>query len=470
MRSPTTRSGWSVAFVALVFCATLFGASAAYATLPSGWVLQNSWENAAIVSVSFINSNQGWVLFGNNSQLSMTTNGGATWQDVSTSGFNTDIECISFATSNIGWAVGGGSTVYKTTDGGSTWTTATTEYPSGVPLHKVQAVDTNHVWAVGEATLILSTSDGSTWATATVDGVNLGSGGLLGLHMEDATHGWASGYDQTGKGMVVALGSNGHWAPQASGSLGIEPLSSVWFTDNLHGWVVGHYFGNGGANVYATSNGGVNWALRASTVTTQDPYAICFVNQTHGFIGTGFNIDHNKSLLESTDGGAHWTAFDPSPTGEYASMVLAFASPDANHLWAGGAYWVADPAGVWAFRSTTATTKQLIGEPIIKPQFPKTPFTVEDHDWLKTTGTLAPKHKPGTYSIRVVLEKRVGTKWVVKRSYKAKLSKSGWSYSTKVKFPSAGRWRIRAMHGSGKSAIKSSYTYYKVIVDDWDIP
>ena len=54
---------------------------------------------------------------------------------------------------------------------------------------------------------------------------------------------------------------------------------------------------------------------------------------------------------------------------------------------------------------------------------------------------------------------------VNRKSFKAKLTSSGRGYWTEIKFPDTGKWRIRAIHGSGNAAVKSAYTDYKVIVD-----
>ncbi|MDR3685677.1 MAG: YCF48-related protein [Coriobacteriia bacterium] len=479
------RALWRAGLAAGALCVALLAATAAtaiplpspgpYTGLPAGWILQvTRASDLGVTSISFPNTTDGWALLGGSEQKALlkTTDGGKNWTDITPVGLNLYISAISFADAHTGWAVGMDDTIYKSTDAGSSWTTATTPAVTTL-LYAVQAVDPEHVTAVGNPTFVVSTSDGTNWSQAPVDGDALiADGELFALHMVSATQGWACGEDGSGDGMVLSRASNGHWVRQTTASPQ-RSFESIWFTDVSHGWAVSDTGQEVGADMFATENGGATWSLRASNVTTQSPRAIAFLNNNHGFIGCDprGTLTGNQVLLETTDGGAHWTGFDPNPPGfdqSGAAIVRSFSVPDAYHIWAGGGFGLEDPPAVWALQ--TAAPKQLLGAPVIVPQFSSKPFTVEDHDWLHVNGSLSTRHKTGTYSVNIVEEKRVGKKWKVKRSFKAKTSRSGWTYSAKIIFSSSGNWRIRAVHGRGKSSVASGYTYYGVIRDGWDNP
>ena len=456
-----------------------FATTAAYADLPPGWVLQQSWVNGPVSSISFANVSDGWAVL--DGDLIKTTNGGTTWNAVATTGWPDGLVwSISFATPQVGWAVGNYNGIWKTVDGGSTWTVVTLDVQPGRTYHHVQALDAQHVWAVGYPLLVFATSDGSTWTTQTAD-YSMNGGGFNRVHMVDSTHGWAAGTDGLGAGIIFSLRDNGHWtADNFVGSPTPDRgVSGIWNTDPLNGWAAtlsdetdSTTEADGtirGCQIWHTTDG-LNWHEIASQATTQDPTAIIMLDTKHGFLGAG-GIDHgSRPFLETTDGGVTWTGYNPAPTDAAgAGGVLDFALVDSKHVWAGGGWGMVDPGAVWVY-SPPKGGKARLGEPLIAPQFPKTPYTVEDHDWIKAVGSVTPSRKRGTYAIWVVTQKKVRGKWVTKRKFPGKLSKSGYSYSTSLIFSSTGSWRIYAIHGSGKTALTSSYTNYHVIVDDWDIP
>lgn len=384
---------------------------------------------------------------------------------------NVPLHALSFATPSVGYAVGEQLTVYKTTDGGSTWTTDTTDpQAEGSRFNDVKAVDATHAWAVGGTpAFVYATSDGATWTQQTVDGVGNG-GSLNSLQMKGLSNGWAGGLDNDGGMLILKLQASGHWAP---GNIGTQALptatvTGLSFTDATHGWAAVAHGSETTSSVWGTTDGGANWHILTDHPTQADPNAILFLSPSHGFLGCFATFWDKKTFLETTDGGVTWTPYDPDPTGgQSTALVIAFASTDASHAWAGGGWGILDPAAVWSL--TLKSGKQRLGEPIIRPQFPRTPFKLEETDWLTAYGTLAIKHKRGTYPITIVMRK-IGKRWVTRRKFAAKLSKSGYTYSAAVVFPGEGKWRVRAVHGGGSAAILSPYTYYTIIHEDWDNP
>ena len=209
-------------------------------------------------SVHFPNENIGYAT-GDNKVYS-TTDGGLNWnfQELGDSGYIV-LGSIYFTSPSTGFLVsspgcspGGTSNIYKTTNGGTNWTIC---YSGGLDvfLGAIYFSDANTGYAVGaegssNTGIILKTIDGGiTWSenniywfgpcsiffTSPDYGYILGSDGYYGnaaiIKTEDGGNTWASPY---------ALSSNG--------------LSSVYFSDNNNGFIVG----NNGSILYTKNGGG----------------------------------------------------------------------------------------------------------------------------------------------------------------------------------------------------------------------
>jgi photosystem II stability/assembly factor-like uncharacterized protein len=83
------------------------------------------------------------------------------------------------------------------------------------------------------------------------------------------------------------------------------PLSSIYFTDSLHGW------GAGGKNVVRTSDGGKSWTSLSpdSSMYFRNSYAsVFFVNSLVGWVLGGLSGPNELDgmVYGTTDGGTHW--------------------------------------------------------------------------------------------------------------------------------------------------------------------
>jgi len=124
-----------------------------------------------------------------------TTNGGASW-DLQPSGVTNFLVSVSFADSNNGWVVGSLGTILKTTDGGLIWnlqTSGTTEFLEGIDV-----IDENIATAVGgnigvSGTILRTTDGGATWAPQ-ISGTN---NKLLEVSFFDSNYGLAVGSEGT---------------------------------------------------------------------------------------------------------------------------------------------------------------------------------------------------------------------------------------------------------------------------------
>jgi photosystem II stability/assembly factor-like uncharacterized protein len=210
---------------------------------------------------------------------------------------------------------------------------------------------------------------------------------LIDVFAVDADHAWAVGYS----GTIVATADGGRtWQKQASGTT--NRLSGVWFTDSLHGWIVG-----GGLNMeprvfLATSDGGSNWqavdspAVDRFTVLTH----VQFTDATHGFAFGGDGALHHGfggNLLVTDDGGDTWTprsleAHDPGVS--LPDLISDVWFTDAQHGWAVGdrydtATYRSRWGAIWATKDGGRTwTDQSPG---LEGRFNAVCFANAQHGW-----------------------------------------------------------------------------------------
>jgi photosystem II stability/assembly factor-like uncharacterized protein len=93
-------------------------------------------------------------------------------------------------------------------------------------------------------------------------------------------------------------------------------LNDVFFTDNLHGWVVGI---NG--TILKTTDGGATWMLQNSG-TAEPLLTVFFANSNLGWAAGGAS---NALLLKTVNGGLTWTA-TPTNINSGPILDLAFAA------------------------------------------------------------------------------------------------------------------------------------------------
>lgn len=161
----------------------------------------NSWSHKSTSSFSrlyglfFINDKIGWAADDKNVILK-TTNGGVDWQPVYS---NSGAGSIRFSDEKNGWAVGNDK-LLRTTDGGATWNNVSPIKPGYKhALMSVTCTDANTAWVVGAIdstgsndihALILKTTDGgATWAN------QAGQSRIIprDIFMLDENHGWIVG-------------------------------------------------------------------------------------------------------------------------------------------------------------------------------------------------------------------------------------------------------------------------------------
>lgn len=228
---------------------------------------------------------------------------------------------------NVAWASGGSGTgtapvVIRTTDGGATWVNVTGNL-AGQDLYCITALDGIRAWVgTGSGKIFATTNGGATWSEQTYPGTQ--SPFINGVWMFSDGTGYAQG-DPPGTGRFVVLKTTNFgttWAHLANEPTGGASEAgwnnSFWCTDVNHIW-----FGTNANRIWRTTDGGTTWLSSASGATNS--FALAFKDNTTGLVGHSTGI-----VRQTTDGGATWVATS-SPTTS-AINGLAFVN-NTNSAW-----------------------------------------------------------------------------------------------------------------------------------------
>jgi photosystem II stability/assembly factor-like uncharacterized protein len=263
---------------AAVFGVIAFGAAVAQGT----WTVQTSGVMATLRGVSAVTADVAWVS-GTRGTVLRTTDGGATWQNVSPpEAAALDIRDIDAIDERTAYALsigeGDKSRIFKTTDAGATWVTQFASPDADAFFDAMAFWDAQHGLAFSDSAngqfRIITTADGGrTWTrvpVASLPAALEGEGAFAASGTNVAVwgdrHVWI-GTGAAAKARVLRSSDRGKtWAIAdtplpAGGTIGIY---SVAFRDALHGIVVGGDYTKealADQNVAVTSDGGVTWTL-----------------------------------------------------------------------------------------------------------------------------------------------------------------------------------------------------------------
>jgi len=262
---------------------------AIYKSIDRGWhwnACGTSITYSNLSDVYFADSKTGFIV-GNDGTILKTTDQGASWQNHSTGG-SEYFEDVHFIDTLNGFAVGYGI-FSKTTDGGNMWQSKT------LPFGYLSAVSFSDEYNgfIAVSNKLLQTSDGGiTWDSVPLPNCFFRDICFTGNNTVVA----AGSFTDPGKpqmGLTVRTTDGGlSWSIKIVET--INELVTLDFVDSLNGFA-GSYF----KQVYATTDGGINWFPKSSTnVYCQD---IDFLDIKNGY-AAGLGI-----ISRTTDGGVSWS-------------------------------------------------------------------------------------------------------------------------------------------------------------------
>lgn len=246
-----------------------------------------------LVSSSFINDQEGWVV-DNTGAILHTTDSAKTWNSISSGNYFSKLDFVDLL---MGYAISTDA-AFKTTDGGSTWTTLSIPGNIGKSIY---FLDSENGFVCGKNLIYKTTDGGSTWETITT-----GASTFLDFFFVNSTTGIAAAAGDSTTIWRTTDGGN-TW----SGVFGEEnnAITSVWFTDEHSGFAAGYYNQIGAAKepvILRTIDGGETWSivyLNHDVLGEGEWFTdIRFKNQKDGFAISSFS----ESAF-TTDGGITWS-------------------------------------------------------------------------------------------------------------------------------------------------------------------
>jgi|HubBroStandDraft_6_1064221.scaffolds.fasta_scaffold34542_3 photosystem II stability/assembly factor-like uncharacterized protein len=323
------------------------------------WVATNSpVANSRTDDIWFFDEKAGW-LVNSNGQVSQTLDGGDTWNvkkfiDPNSQGFPY-LRCMGWANKKIGWVgavtsfLAGGTKDYlqvllhKTTDGGATWNNISNmpdSSPAGVC--GMSAVNESIVYGAGTNDpslpgpgLVKTTDGGATW---THTDLSQHADNLIDVYFSDANTGWIVGgkkdpscpalkpgyethpqYSQLKPVALKTTDGGATWVNKAAGVAGYDCGEWGWkiqFLDAMTGFVSLENFTT--AAILKTTDGGETWVRlpivdsSGNSINT-DLEGVGFVDGQSGWVG-GW-ADNFEGLFNSVtvDAGKSWTAQNNTP-------------------------------------------------------------------------------------------------------------------------------------------------------------
>ena len=220
-------------------------------------------------------------------------------------------------------AVGERGIVLLSDDSGKSWRQASV--PVSVSLTMVQFVDAEHGWAVGHLGVVLHSEDGGETWHKQLDGE-----GAAKLALEAAQR----NIDQPG-GSAGNLEQARHLLSDGPD----KPFLDLYFSDRLHGYVVGAY-----NQIYLTDDGGQNWQPWMQHV--DNPLGL----NLYGIRALGNDlllVGERGLLLRSTDAGHSFQTLKSPYEGSFFGLLGTSKGALIAYGLRGNAWWSDDRGSSW---------------------------------------------------------------------------------------------------------------------------
>lgn len=380
-----TQTQWSVFFLnATTGWVTVQSNGRVFRTTDGGSSWNESTTNALVVPnyVYFKDANVGLVTNNNNGDVFVSTDGGATWTATPAS---TEPQYAAFFEGTIAFSVGRSGTCYRSSDGAATFN----ELSQSVTVTQLRQIkffnSTTGMATAGSSTagdslgfLIKTTNGGDTWeqmpynfkhlvysfATPSTNVWYIGRGRNAIFKTTDAgatfveqptpvTSATAHFYDIgfTDENNGYAFTSNGAIIKTTNGGTTWENANTPFGTTAVYG---GHVFNankviaaGGSAKAFMTTDGGANW----TAIVTGIPgnfFTTRFLNNDFGIIA-GYNSPAPVAS-KTTDGGTTWIPLS-LPSDYDGSSLWSVGFKDTSTFWLGGIngsiYYTTDGGNSW---------------------------------------------------------------------------------------------------------------------------
>ena len=257
-----------------------------------------------------------------------------------------------FVTPSVGWAVVVNLPeqtpfwIFKTTDGAKHWMKQYTGHREAYgPLSgQIRFFDRSHGIVIGGPDAILRTSDGGNhWTKLTVP-----LNGITSVTFSDPMHGWVGGTSARMLGApITELASTADGGDTWTQLPRAPAVGEIIFRNPGEGWA-------GGADpaqptVYSSTDGGWSWTAHPLPVYVSPVEGKAWMTLPHVYLisGCGVMAMVLNQAYASFDGGEKWRHLVPAPAVSYFEVAFE----DATHWWAmqqdGDLYKTSDSGESW---------------------------------------------------------------------------------------------------------------------------
>ncbi len=306
------------------------------------WTLLTTNSSSNLKGIHFPTALIGYAV-GDNGTILKTTDGGTTWNSITTLFPGDWFWDVHFVNADTGYVVGetdpgsnpcGLGIIIKTTDGGATWLTLASGLAS--PVRDLFVLDKDTVFVCGGAEqtsgrIARSYDGGVTW---TPIGLTYYDAMLGGLYFLNSQHGYCGVYESVFGTYNPGLAT---WLSTIDGgttfATNVIPSSiSYWnfasdFPDPSHGYITrSTYVGSDSVYLRKTTDGGTIWNEKAIPSFVGSIYGLDFVTASVGYI-----VGASGVIRTTVDGGSSWST-QTSPSAEdlrsvyFVNSDLGFAA------------------------------------------------------------------------------------------------------------------------------------------------
>ena len=306
------------------------------------WNMRPFPTSGNLKALAFLDSVHGLAV-GLDPTMLLTTNGGTSWNSVTTSVTRDQLNGISLLSRDTCW-MAGGTTVLKTTNGGATWLKM--QQFSTNDLRDITFIDDSHGWVVGRGGTIFRTTDGGNQWTVQSSHITID---LLDIDFSNYPIGWIVG-GGVGRTNVLLKTTDG-----GDSWYDVSPVVLPWSTRLLRfpttnsGWILS---GGGSSDavqaIFHTQDGGMTWI---KTLSISSPSGIVGLDAYGETVAWATSL--SDTLFKTTDGGSTWQSFSVPETFSvlfFLDSALGWAGSTTGEVYAttdGGLSWsaTASPLG-----------------------------------------------------------------------------------------------------------------------------
>ncbi|MBK7212398.1 MAG: T9SS type A sorting domain-containing protein [Bacteroidales bacterium] len=305
--------------------AKVYGGGMGYSEMKKTVDGGQSWESIYGASVdysliSFIDINNGFYTFQSwGLNFSKTSDGGYHWTDYST-GYDFEPKAIRFFDENNG-LIAGDWVMIRTADGGLTWQTVDDPGIWGYDISDIEYRSADKVFAVGNdwnsQGIIVSNDGGISWDRIDIENYQYGND----LHFASDSLAFIAGFND------IFKSTDGGYSWTKSNVSDAENMNfkALSFPSEYVGYAVGS---GSSANTYKTVDGGENWEP-INTSVSSDLSSVYFTDELHGLIFGDWGVESRTttggivSINEEAEIDSE-SYFDVFPNPAFSDWMITF--------------------------------------------------------------------------------------------------------------------------------------------------